>query len=187
MEQLETLSIGLRLPKHYDLKRLEGGALLFSQNEQIMIACMPEITAFESQLAQTCKIKIGLLVHEDAIFIITKLGDVFEFDFNFNWDVGPVEGRGLPPIKYHMGYAFPFVLYDSVDKHIKVLRYFTVTPSFSSELFFQMSEQKRKFEEGTYDFKKSYASAMKKYPTIPLMWKDCIKIEEAGIKFKDDK
>ena len=140
-----------------------GGTLILSKEDQMFLVGMPNITPEEIHACQHNPIDIGLMEFGDAIFMLLNIGGVFEMDFSYNYAVGPEEGRGITPIPYEQGFAFSLIIFDTSDNHIKALRFFTVTPSFSEELHFMIENAKRKNESGHYNFRYWFDKAMKKY------------------------
>jgi hypothetical protein len=162
-----------------------GGTLILSQNDQIFIVGLPDITLQEMDASQNKPINIGLLKNGDAIFFLLNIGNLIEFDFSYNYNVGPEEGRGISPIPYDQGYAFSLILFDTKDQIIKALRFFTVTPQFSEELHFMIEKSKERYQQGSYNFDYWFTKSMRQYPNPSFMWKDCVIKEKAGKSFKE--
>lgn len=182
---MHSLSLNEKLPEEYLLKTspVGGAAIMFSKDTQLILAGMPQISAAEASAAGRNPIKIGLMKFKDCIFIILDIGGVFVFDCSYNWNVGSIENRGLPPREPKAGFAISFALYDTISEKVRALRFFTVTPKFSEKLEYLVSEQKSRFENGSYDFETSLAKALNKYPDPNAMWKDCLLTEIAGKPF----
>lgn len=160
-----------------------GGCLILSQEAQLFLIGMPDLKMSEIESAKADPIKLGFLKEGDAVFIIMKIGETFELDFSYNYNVGEESTRGIKPIPYEQGYGFGAVIYDTNDLRIKALRFFTMTPQFSEELFFSIEMAKKRLKEGKYNFKYYFDKAMKKYPNPRHMWKDCKIVETAGQSF----
>lgn len=161
-----------------------GGCLSLSLEDQIFIIGLPNLSQVEIQSCREQPINIGLLQEGDATFLLLGISNILEFDFSYNYDVGPKEGRGISPIPYEQGYGFSLIVFDTMTNIIQALRFFTVTPEFSEELHYTVESMKERYESGNYNFPYWHNKAMNKYSNPSKMWKDCIIKEKAGISFK---
>ena len=163
-----------------------GGSLLLSKDTLAFFVGLSNMSGLEAKMLNEAPIEIGVLHYMDLMALPTRI-DELTFDFHYNFDVGKYEMRGLPPHDgSNMGYGVSLVGYDTASNIIKANRFFTLSPTLSSEMYVIVELLRQKYHTSGLDPERSLHHLYAQYSDVDSMFRDCIIKETAGKPFNEE-